>query len=86
MARRPGGGHYELGVEAAQPYVDRAGGEVLGYLAHGGGQGVQQGQPGGRLQRSGEPFGEGAGFCAAGFGGYGEFVPEVVDVGREVHG
>ncbi|GAB1330419.1 hypothetical protein ACE1SV_47580 [Streptomyces sennicomposti] len=42
-------------------------------------------QPGRRLQGGGEPFGELAGFVAAGFGGHREFAAEGVDVRGEVH-
>ncbi|SCD94572.1 hypothetical protein GA0115253_1024215 [Streptomyces sp. Termitarium-T10T-6] len=77
--------HHELGIEPAQPYVDRAGSQLPGDVAHGRGEHVEQGQPGGGLQGSTEPLGEGTGFVTAGIRGDGEFPPEVVDVGGEVH-
>ena len=77
--------HHEVGVEPAQPYVDRAGGEIAGDLVGRGGEHVEHHQPGRRLQGSGEPVGQLAGFVATGFGGHREFTAEGVDVRGEVH-
>lgn len=77
--------HHEVGVEAAQPYVNRAGGEFAGDLVHGGGQHIEQGQTGGRLQRRGQPLGQLAGFVTPGFGGHRQFPVECFDIRREVH-
>lgn len=77
--------HHELGIEPAQPYVDRTGSQLPGDVAHGRGEHVEQSQPDGGLQGSAEPLGQGAGFVAAGIRGDGEFPPEIVDVRGEVH-
>ena len=77
--------HDESDVTAAQPHVDGAGGEFPGDLLGGGGQGAEQRQSDGGLERHGEPVGEGAGLVAAEFGGDGEFAAELVDVRGEIH-
>jgi hypothetical protein len=77
--------HHELRVESAQPHVDRARCQLPRDLVHRGGQGVEEGQAGGGLQRCDEPLGQGAGVVAAGVRGDGQLLPEGVDVGREVH-
>src|SRR5215218_1667933 len=79
------GGHHEVGLAGAQAQLDRAGRELARDLVGGGGQGVEQHQPGGGLERGGQPLGERAGILAARLGGDEQLAAEVLGVGRQVH-
>ena len=58
--------HDETGVPAAQPHLDRARREVAGDLVRGRRQGLQQHQPGRRVERRGEALSECASIIAPG--------------------
>src|SRR5262249_18331026 len=76
---------HEAGLAPAEAQVDRARREVARDLGRRRRQRVQQDEPHGRLERSGEPLGQRAGVVAARVGGYRELLTEVADIGREVH-
>src|SRR5690348_11685699 len=77
--------HHEAGLAPAEAQVHRARREVTRDLGRRRRQRVQQDEPHGRLERSGEPLGQRAGVVTARIGGYRELLTEVADVRREVH-
>ena len=76
----------ELRVAAAQSHVDRSGCELAGDLLGSVGQGLEQREADRRLQRRGQPIGQGGRFGAAGRGCDSQFVPYPVDVRLQIHG
>jgi hypothetical protein len=73
-------GHHKGRLGSAKANFDRARRQFAGYLIGGGGQGLEQDEPGGGLQRGGEPFSQRAGVVTTGVGGYRQFMPEAIHI------
>src|ERR1035438_5369314 len=79
------GRHDETGLTSAKAEIHRARREIAGDLSRRRRQRVQQGEPHRRLQRCGEPLGQGAGVFPSGLGGHRKLMAESVDIRGEIH-
>ena len=83
--RDAGLGDDELGVAPTEADLHGARGEFTGDLSSGVGQRLEQHEPAGRFEGSGQALGELPSLLTAGVGGDSQLVPEFTDILREIH-